>query len=318
MLFGTTRVFLERLGLDSLADLPRSPTSCPTPTRRGARARAARVRRPARRTRTMTTRTPTGRPGSSAEGERLQKVLAAGRASGRGALRGADRRRAGHGRRRGRDARRARRPATRRASRSTACRSSSTPTLVHWLLNKPAGSSRPPAIPQGRPTVLELVPREPRVFPVGRLDSTPRAARPHQRRRPRAAAHAPEPRRREGRTSPRSRACRSAATRCGAARGRRARRRPTAPARVRLVQRPGDSAALEIVINEGRNRMCGACAKRSVIRCVRLVRTRIGPLTDRRLAPGEWRALRTRRGAGAVRRRGRSPQRSRADDPTPD
>ena len=42
--------------------------------------------------------------------------------------------------------------------------------LVYWLLNKPAGSVTTARDPEGRPTVLELVPDEPRVFPVGRLD----------------------------------------------------------------------------------------------------------------------------------------------------
>ena len=43
-------------------------------------------------------------------------------------------------------------------------------TLVYWLLNKPAGYVTTVRDPQGRPTVMELVPGEPRVFPVGRLD----------------------------------------------------------------------------------------------------------------------------------------------------
>src|SRR4029077_13891275 len=43
-------------------------------------------------------------------------------------------------------------------------------TIVHWLLNKPAGYVTTPSDPQGRATVLDLVPGEPRVFPVGRLD----------------------------------------------------------------------------------------------------------------------------------------------------
>ena len=44
------------------------------------------------------------------------------------------------------------------------------PGLVHYLLNKPAGVITTADDPQGRPTVLSLVPDEPRVFPVGRLD----------------------------------------------------------------------------------------------------------------------------------------------------
>ncbi len=44
------------------------------------------------------------------------------------------------------------------------------PGLVHYLLNKPAGVISTASDPQGRPTVVDLVPAEPRVFPVGRLD----------------------------------------------------------------------------------------------------------------------------------------------------
>ncbi|HEX5095198.1 MAG TPA: pseudouridine synthase, partial [Acidimicrobiia bacterium] len=43
-------------------------------------------------------------------------------------------------------------------------------TIVHWVLNKPAGYVTTAQDPHGRPTVLDLVPDEPRVFPVGRLD----------------------------------------------------------------------------------------------------------------------------------------------------
>ena len=44
------------------------------------------------------------------------------------------------------------------------------PGLVYYLLNKPAGVVTTADDPQGRPTVLDLVPTETRVFSVGRLD----------------------------------------------------------------------------------------------------------------------------------------------------
>ncbi len=47
---------------------------------------------------------------------------------------------------------------------------STLPDAVTYLLNKPAGTVTTASDPQGRPTVVELVPAEPRVFPVGRLD----------------------------------------------------------------------------------------------------------------------------------------------------
>jgi 23S rRNA pseudouridine2605 synthase len=62
---------------------------------------------------------------------------------------------------------------------------------------------------------------------------------------------------------------------------------PSAPARVATA---GDGA-LQIVIHEGRNRqvrrMCAAVGH--PVR--RLVRVRIGPIADRSLAPGQWREL---------------------------
>lgn len=44
------------------------------------------------------------------------------------------------------------------------------PNLVYFLLNKPPGVVTTASDPQGRPTVVDLVPVEPRVHPVGRLD----------------------------------------------------------------------------------------------------------------------------------------------------
>src|SRR5438034_7652392 len=43
--------------------------------------------------------------------------------------------------------------------------------LAYLLLHKPAGFVTTARDPQGRPTVVELVPGEPRVVPVGRLDA---------------------------------------------------------------------------------------------------------------------------------------------------
>jgi 23S rRNA pseudouridine2605 synthase len=43
--------------------------------------------------------------------------------------------------------------------------------LVHYLLNKPRGVVSTASDPEGRRTVVDLVPQEPRVYPVGRLDA---------------------------------------------------------------------------------------------------------------------------------------------------
>jgi 23S rRNA pseudouridine2605 synthase len=161
------------------------------------------------------------------------------------------------------------------------------PGLVHYLLNKPSGVVTTASDPQGRPTVVDLVPSDPRVFPVGRLDAdteglllltndgdlAQRVAHPSHGVEKEYLAEV------EGRPS----------------RGEVRRLREgvelddgmTAPAKVTAVA----PSALSIAIHEGRNRqvrrMCAAVGHP----VVRLVRVRIGPLSDRRLAPGEWREL---------------------------
>ena len=66
----------------------------------------------------------------------------------------------------------------------------------------------------------------------------------------------------------------------------------TAPARVTVVQRREGSAAIELGIHEGRNRQVRRMCEAIGHPVVRLVRTRIGPVHDRTLAPGTWRPLR--------------------------
>jgi 23S rRNA pseudouridine2605 synthase len=133
------------------------------------------------------------------------------------------------------------------------------PGMVYYLLNKPAGVVSTAADPQGRQVVTGLVPPEPRVHPVGRLDADSEGL--------------------------------LLLTNDGDLTYRL-----THPSfgveKEYLVQvagtpRPGAVRRLR----EGRNRqvrrMCGAVGH--PVR--RLVRTRIGPLRVAGLAPGEWREL---------------------------
>jgi 23S rRNA pseudouridine2605 synthase len=161
------------------------------------------------------------------------------------------------------------------------------PGLVHYLLHKPAGVITTADDPQGRPVVVDLVPPEPRVFPVGRLDAdsegllllTNDGDLTHRLTHPSFGVDKEYLVEVDGEPS----------------RGALARLRDgvdledgrTAPAKVAQL----DGRLLRITIHEGRNRQVRRMCEAVGHPVVRLVRTRIGPITDRSLKPGEWRAL---------------------------
>lgn len=161
------------------------------------------------------------------------------------------------------------------------------PDLVHYLLNKPVGVVTTADDPQGRPTVVELVPREPRVFPVGRLDVdtegllllTNDGDLAHRLTHPSFGVEKEYLAQVEG--QPSRGALRALREGVELDDGR------TAPAKVSSPQ-PG---MLRLVIHEGRNRQVRRMCEAVGHPVVRLVRTRIGPLTDPNLRPGEWRPL---------------------------
>ncbi len=161
------------------------------------------------------------------------------------------------------------------------------PGLVHYLLNKPAGVVTTAADPQGRPTVVDMVPGEPRVFPVGRLDAgsegllvlTNDGELTHQLTHPSFGVDKEYLAVVAGHPSP------SAVRRLRE--GVELEDGKTAPARVALVA----PDTLRIVIHEGRNRQVRRMCEAVGHPVRRLVRTRIGPVTDRRLRPGAWRPL---------------------------
>jgi len=159
--------------------------------------------------------------------------------------------------------------------------------LVHYLLNKPAGVISTAEDTHGRPTVVDLVPAEPRVFPVGRLDAgtegllllTNDGELTHRLTHPSFGVEKEYLASVEGDPAPAVvRALREGVDLDD---GR------TAPAKVARVA-PG---VLRITIHEGRNRQVRRMCEAVGHPVVRLVRTRIGPIADRRLKPGEWRPL---------------------------
>ena len=161
------------------------------------------------------------------------------------------------------------------------------PDLVYYLLHKPVGVISTAKDPQGRETVIDLLPDEPRVFPVGRLDKesegllivtndgdlTYRLTHPsHGVEKEYLAAV-------EGKVS----------------RGDLRKLREgieledgmTAPAKVSQV----DDGIVKIIIHEGKNRQVRRMFQMIGHPVKRLVRTRIGNLVDHKLQSGQWRLL---------------------------
>ena len=166
------------------------------------------------------------------------------------------------------------------------------PDLVYYLLHKPAGIVTTASDPQGRPTVVELVPDDPRVFPVGRLDRetegllvlTNDGDLAQLLTHPRHGVEKTYLADVSGAVTPA--VLRSLREGLDLEDGR------TAPARARLRERGPERAALELTIHEGRKRQVRRMCTAVGLRVHRLVRTRIGPLSDLRLTAGEWRLLR--------------------------
>jgi pseudouridine synthase len=159
--------------------------------------------------------------------------------------------------------------------------------LAYILLNKPAGVVTTARDPRGRRTVVELVPREPRVVPVGRLDADTTGALlltndgdlAHRLAHPRYEVD--KVYEAELEREPNARALRALAAGIELEDGL------TAPAKARRI----GPRQIELSIHEGRKhqvkRMCEAvgCPVK------RLHRSRYAGLELGGLAPGRWRAL---------------------------
>jgi 23S rRNA pseudouridine2605 synthase len=161
------------------------------------------------------------------------------------------------------------------------------PGLVHYLVNKPTGVVCTAEDTHGRPTVVSLVPPEPRVFPVGRLDMdseglivvTNDGELTHRLTHPSYGVPKEYLVQVEGEPSPGDvRSLRE---------GIELDDGTTAPAQVAVVA----PSLLRMVIHEGRNRQIRRMCETVGHPVVRLVRTRIGPLTGPSLTPGSYRPL---------------------------
>lgn len=161
------------------------------------------------------------------------------------------------------------------------------PDLTYYLLNKPKGVVTTAADTHDREIVTELVPDEPRVYPVGRLDLdteglllitndgdlTHRLTHPSFGIEKEYLVEVDKP----------------------MSRGHLRRLREgvelddgmTAPAKAQQVA----PSVIKLTIHEGRNRQIRRMCSALGFTVTRLVRIRIGALADRNMAPGEWREL---------------------------
>jgi pseudouridine synthase len=159
--------------------------------------------------------------------------------------------------------------------------------LAYVLLHKPAGVVTTARDPQGRPTVVGLVPSEPRVVPVGRLDADTTGALlltndgqlAHRLAHPRYGVEKAYVADVEGDPSE------DALRRLGD--GIELEDGPTAPARARRL----GTGRVELVLHEGRKHQVKRMLAAVGHPVTRLHRTAYAGLTVEGLEPGAWREL---------------------------
>lgn len=165
------------------------------------------------------------------------------------------------------------------------------PDLAYYLVNKPAGVVSTAADTHGRPTVVDLVPAEVRVVPVGRLDMdstgllilTNDGALIQHLTHPSGEVPKTYVVLVDGTVSQ--------ATARALVSGVELDDGPAAALAARVLDASGGRSQLEVVMGEGRKREVRRMLEAVGHPVIELHRTAIGPLRDPRLKPGAWRRL---------------------------
>ena len=165
------------------------------------------------------------------------------------------------------------------------------PDTVHYLVYKPAGVTSTVRDPHAERTVVALVPPEPPVHPVGRLDrdSEGLLILTNDGELTNVVTH------------PRYGITKTYVARVAGLPGREAMRAlvggvdlddgPARALEARVTAESDGEALVELVMGEGRKREVRRMLDAVGHPCRALVRIAIGPIRDRDLAPGSWRPL---------------------------
>ena len=161
----------------------------------------------------------------------------------------------------------------------------------YFLLNKPAGYITTVKDYRKRPTVMDLIHEEARLFPVGRLDKDTRGLLlitndGYLAQRLTHPSHGVE--------KAYTVEAEGYLTQQGLAslrKGVKLEEGTTAPARVKVLAKKGDRCVLEMTIHEGKKRQVRRMIAAVGLKVGELIRTRLGPLDLKGLEEGSYRPL---------------------------
>jgi 23S rRNA pseudouridine2605 synthase len=165
------------------------------------------------------------------------------------------------------------------------------PDLAYYAVYKPVGTVSTADDPQGRPTVVELAPDGPRVYPAGRLDAdseglmilTNDGDLTLRITHPRFGVHKTYVVLVTGVVEPALIRRLTSGVDLGDG--------LAAAVSARILDRSSDTSLIEVTMGEGRKRIVRRMFDAVGHPVQRLVRTSIGPLRDTSLAPGQCRSL---------------------------